>query len=274
VSGTTDRYAVIGHPVAHSRSPFIHSQFAVATGQSIDYGRIDAEPAVFEDIVRTFFADGGRGLNVTVPHKEAAAAMADELTDRARLAGAVNTLIPIDAERLRGDNTDGVGLVTDLERNLGIRLQGRSVLILGAGGATRGVLEPILACAPKRVVVVNRTAARAHELIERFRSLGPISGGGLEHLEQIGAMDLIINATAAGLYGDAVALPAQCVSRETVGYDMMYAPGGTPFSRQLAALGAHAVWLGYGMLVEQAAEAFFLWRGVRPPTAQVLNLLR
>lgn len=274
MSAPPDRYAVIGHPVAHSRSPFIHGQFAAATGQVIDYGRIDATPEDFADVVRVFFADGGRGLNVTVPHKEPAAALVDELTDRARLAGAVNTILPLPDGRLRGDNTDGVGLVTDLERNLGLRLQDRRLLLLGAGGATRGVLGPLLACGPAQVVVVNRTAARAEELAARFRAAGAIVGGGYAALAATAPFDLVINATSAGLQGEAVPLPAGCVGPATVGYDMMYAPDGTPFTRQLTALGAATTWLGYGMLVEQAAEAFFLWRGVRPPTAHVLDLLR
>jgi shikimate dehydrogenase len=269
-----DRYAVIGHPVEHSRSPFIHAKFAAATHQFIDYGRIDADPQQFVDIVRAFFADGGCGLNVTVPHKEAAAALADELTDRARIAGAVNTLIPLGDGRLRGDNTDGVGLVTDLEQNLAIGLEGQRILILGAGGAARGVLGPLLSRAPATVWVVNRTAERAVELSARFAAAGPVHGGGYGQLADIGSFDVIINATSAGLNGEATPLPPSCVTAQTVGYDMMYRPGGTPFTHQLERMGAKAVWLGYGMLVEQAAEAFFLWRGVRPATRPVLELLR
>jgi shikimate dehydrogenase len=269
-----DRYAVIGHPVAHSRSPFIHSKFAAATGQNIEYDRIDADPADFVDIVRAFFADGGGGLNVTVPHKEAAAALADELTDRAQLAGAVNTLIPIGGGRLRGDNTDGVGLVTDLEQNLGVALHGRRILILGAGGATRGVLGPLLARAPTALWIANRTPQRAHDLVARFKERGPVHGSGFDGLAGLGAFDLIINATSAGLTGNTAPLPKDCVNAQTIGYDMMYQPGGTLFTHQLAHLGAKATWLGYGMLVEQAAEAFFLWRGVRPATQPVLALLR
>ena len=269
-----DRYAVIGHPVAHSRSPFIHSKFAAATGQNIEYDRIDAEPDSFVDIVRAFFAEGGCGLNVTVPHKEAAAALADELTDRARLAGAVNTLIPIGEGRLRGDNTDGIGLVTDLEQNLGVTVHGKRILILGAGGATRGVLGPLLARGPAALWVANRTPQRADALVSRFQDRGPIHGGGYDCLTGLGAFDVIINATSAGLTDETVPLPTECVSPTTVGYDMMYRPGGTAFTRQLDEQGARATWLGYGMLVEQAAEAFFLWRGVRPATQPVLALLR
>ena len=269
-----DRYAVIGQPVSHSRSPFIHSKFAEATGQSLQYDRIEASPEDFADIVRAFCAEGGRGLNVTVPHKESAAALCDELSERAALAGAVNTVIPLADGRLRGDNTDGVGLVTDLEQNLGITIEGRRILILGAGGATRGVIAPLLARAPASLLIVNRTAARAEELAARFASRGAIEGGGLERLNSTTPFDLIINATSAGLNGESVNLPSTCVSADTVGYDMLYQANGTPFSRQMQALGAHATWLGHGMLVEQAAESFFLWRGVRPPTTDVLTLVR
>jgi shikimate dehydrogenase len=274
VTRLPERYAVIGQPIEHSRSPFIHAHFAKATGEVLTYDRIEASPEDFADIVRTFFADGGGGLNVTVPHKETAAALCDELSERAALAGAVNTLIPLPDGRLRGDNTDGVGLVTDLEHNLGVTLSGRRLLILGAGGATRGVLAPLLSRAPAQVLVVNRTAARAEELAARFAARGPIEGGGLDRLDSAGSFELIINATSAGLNGEAIELPASCVRPETVGYDMLYQAGGTPFSRQLQALGAQATWLGHGMLVEQAAESFFLWRGVRPPTTDVLALLR
>jgi shikimate dehydrogenase len=269
-----DRYAVIGQPVSHSRSPFIHAKFAEATGQAVHYDRIDAAPSDFADIVHAFFADGGRGLNVTVPHKESAAALCDELSERAALAGAVNTLIPLADGRLRGDNTDGVGLVTDLERNLGVRIEGRRILILGAGGATRGVIAPLLSRAPACLLIVNRTPARAEELAMRFASRGAIEGGGLDRLETAAAFDLIINATSAGLSGETVNVPANCVSPDTVCYDMLYQPNGTPFTQQMRALGAQATWLGHGMLVEQAAESFFLWRGIRPPTAEVLALLR
>jgi shikimate dehydrogenase len=269
-----DRYAVIGHPVSHSRSPFIHAKFAEATQQLLEYGRIDASPVDFIEIVRTFFADGGRGLNVTLPHKEAAAALVDELTERATLAGAVNTIIRLSDGRLRGDNTDGIGLVTDLEHNLGVHLAGQRILVLGAGGATRGVLGPLLAQAPASVLVVNRTAQRAQALATHFAQRGVIAGGGYDALINVGVFDLIINGTSAGLSGETAPLPATCVGSNTVGYDMMYLPTGTPFTKQLTQMGAQAAWLGYGMLVEQAAEAFYLWRGLRPPTRTVLALLQ
>ena len=268
-----DRYAVIGHPVTHSRSPFIHAKFAESTQQSVHYDRIDALPEDFVDVTRAFFADGGRGLNVTVPHKEVAATLVDELSERANLAGAVNTIIPLPDGRLRGDNTDGVGLVTDIEQNIGIRLYALKILIIGAGGATRGVVAPILAQSPSALVVANRTVTRALEIAERFSNRGPITGCGLDALTELGPFDLIINATSASLAGEVVGIPQRCVSAATVAYDMMYHAGGTPFTRQMTTLGAQAAWMGYGMLVEQAAEAFYLWRGVRPPTHAVLKLL-
>jgi shikimate dehydrogenase len=270
----SERYAVIGHPITHSRSPFIHSKFAQATEQTLEYDRIDAPPEDFLDIVRAFFSEGGRGLNVTVPHKEAAAAMVDEMSERARLAGAVNTIIALPDGRLRGDNTDGVGLVTDLEKNLALTLRGSRILLLGAGGAARGVLGPLLGQGPKALLVVNRTGARAASLAAQFSGRGPIAGGGVDLLNESGAFDLIINATSAGMSDDTIALPNNCVASTTVGYDMFYQSGGTAFMRQMSALGAQAVWAGYGMLVEQAAESFYLWRGVRPPTADVLQLVK
>lgn len=267
----TDRYAVVGHPVAHSRSPFIHAHFAAQTNQRIEYGRIDVAPERFEAVVREFFADGGRGLNVTVPHKEAAARLAATLTPRAADAGAVNTLYPTGDGRLCGDNTDGMGLVTDIEVNRAYPIQGKRVLLLGAGGASRGILGPVLARGPRSITIVNRRAERALELTERFASRGEVIGGGYD-IAQGGTFDLIVNATSASLAGNLPPLPS-AVGPDTVGYDMAYADNGTPFTRFLRERGALRVWQGYGMLVEQAAEAFFVWRGVRPDTRPVLDLL-
>jgi shikimate dehydrogenase len=268
-----DRYAVIGHPVAHSRSPFIHGEFARATGQPLAYGRIDAPPERFAAGLRAFFAGGGRGLNVTVPHKEAAAALVDALTPRAARAGAVNTILARADGTLLGDNTDGAGLVTDLERNLGVALAGRRILILGAGGATRGVLAPLLARSPARLAIANRTAERAARLAAAFADLGPVVGGAYGEVDG-GRWDLVVNATSASLAGTVPPLAAGAVDGGTTCYDMAYAPGDTPFTRLARERGAGAAYMGWGMLVEQAAAAFRLWRGIEPPTAAVLARLR
>jgi shikimate dehydrogenase len=271
VKTEADRYAVVGHPVTHSRSPFIHARFAAQTKQSLEYGRIDVTPERFEAVVLDFFAGGGRGLNVTVPHKEAAARLAETLTPRAADAGAVNTLYLSDDGRLAGDNTDGVGLVTDIEANRGYPIKGKHVLLLGAGGASRGVVGPILARSPCSLTIVNRRAERAVELAERFASRGAVTGGDYE-LMQTGSYDLIVNATSASLTGSLPPLPSS-IDTNTAAYDMAYSDSGTPFTRRLEELGAHRVWQGYGMLVEQAAEAFFVWRGIRPDTRSVLGEL-
>ena len=270
---SVDRYAVIGHPVSHSRSPFIHGKFAEATAQALVYDRIDATPEDFVGVVRAFFQEGGKGLNVTVPHKEAAATLSDELSERARQAGAVNTLIALPGGRIRGDNTDGVGLVTDLESNLGVTLEGRRILLIGAGGAARGVMAPLLARAPSALVVVNRTASRAEALAAHFACLGAVTGGGSTLLDREASFDVVINASSAGLAGTVMELPRHVVGPTSIGYDMVYRTGATPFMQQLIDMGAARVWSGFGMLVEQAAESFYLWRGIRPPTAGVLAQL-
>ena len=267
-----DRYAVVGHPVAHSRSPYIHGEFARATGEHLEYGTIDVAPAGFAAAVRAFFAGGGRGLNVTVPHKEAAAALVDERTPRATLAGAVNTIWHTPDGRLVGDNTDGVGLVTDLERHLGLAIGGTRVLLLGAGGATRGVLGPLLERRPEMLALANRNAARARALAAEFAAHGPIVAGGLGDVEAA-PFDLVINATAASLSGEVPSVTPAVVGPQTVCYDMAYGTGETPFMRWAQAHGARAAHQGLGMLVEQAAEAFRLWRGTSPPTAPVLARL-
>jgi shikimate dehydrogenase len=268
-----DRYAVVGHPVAHSRSPFIHGEFARATGQALEYGRLDVVAGRFVAEVGLFFAGGGCGLNVTVPHKEAAFALVGTHTPRAARAGAVNTILPAADGGLLGDNTDGDGLVTDLERNLGIALEGRRILILGAGGAARGVLAPLLARRPARLAVANRTAARAGTLATAFGDLGPIVGGAYGEVDA-GRWDVVINATSASLAGEVPPLVAAVIDGGTVCYDMAYARDDTPFTRFARERGAASAHMGWGMLVEQAAEAFLVWRGVRPATAAVLARLQ
>ena len=267
-----DRYALFGHPVSHSRSAFIHGRFAAQEGRPLEFSLIDVEPADFERAARAFFAGGGRGANVTVPHKEAAAVLADELTPRAARAGAVNTLAP-SAHGLLGDNTDGAGLIRDLRGNVGLELRGSRILLLGAGGAARGVLGPLLDEMPAIVWIANRNAGRAHALAARFEDAGPVRASGLAQIAP-GAFDLVINATSASLAGEVPPLPDHCYDPRTVAYDMAYASVDTPFLRDAAARGARQTWLGWGMLVEQAAEAYRVWRGVSPDTRPVLAELR
>lgn len=268
-----DRYAVIGHPVGHSRSPFIHARFAAQTGQSLTYTTIDATPDDFPTAVRRFFSAGGKGLNVTVPHKEAALRLVDELTPRAQRAGAVNTLAVRDGDQgLLGDNTDGAGLARDLLNNHRIMIAGRRVLLLGAGGAARGVLAPLLGLKPSDLTVVNRNIDRARELVERFRDLGKLRATGYQELGRE-PYDIVINATAASLAGELPALPAGIVDSRSICYDMAYGREDTPFVRWAWERGCARALMGLGMLVEQAAESFHLWHGVRPDTASVLSEL-
>lgn len=265
-----DRYAVIGHPVSHSRSPFIHGRFAAQTHQSMTYTTIDASPEQFESTVRHFFAEGGKGLNVTVPHKEAALALTDELTPRASRAGAVNTLALRRGGRILGDNTDGAGLARDLLNNHRITIAGRRVLLLGAGGAARGAVAPLLGLRPSEMTIVNRNVLRARELVERFSDMGRLQAVGYHELGN-DPYDLVINATAASLAGELPALPPGIVSSRSICYDMYYGRDETPFTRWALQRGCARALMGLGMLVEQAAESFHLWRGVRPDTASVLS---
>ena len=267
-----DRYALMGHPVSHSWSPFIHGMFARATLQHMQYRLIDVAPEKFRSEAMQFFLDGGKGLNVTVPHKRAAAELVNELTPRAALASAVNTISLKGIGELIGDNTDGAGLVIDLEQNLGLELADRRILLLGAGGATRGILGPLLERQPAEVVIANRTAARAAELVDDFAGIARLSSSGFDAIAGAG-FDLVINATAASLQGGLPELPPAIVGPATICYDLAYAKGETPFTRWARERGAAAAHKGWGMLVEQAAESFLIWRGVRPQTRQVLELL-
>ncbi|MGE4339889.1 MAG: shikimate dehydrogenase [Pigmentiphaga sp.] len=271
-----DRYAVIGNPIAHSRSPQIHAAFARQTGEAVRYERLLAPLDGFATGVRDFFDQGGRGLNVTVPFKQEAWDLArDHLSPRARAAGAVNTLWQ-QKGHLAGCNTDGVGLLRDLQR-LGAPVAGAHILLVGAGGAARGVIEPLLGGGCAGLRVVNRTASRAVELIHDLAELddqGRLDAGGLDAARRGGGWDLVINATASSLHGDAPELPWDGLWRQDGwAYDMMYGSQPTPFLRVAQARGA-AMADGLGMLVEQAAESFYLWRGVIPATAPVLAALR
>lgn len=263
----TDRYAVFGHPIAHSKSPLIHAAFARQTGQDMTYEAILAPKDGFAASVAAFVAAGGRGANVTVPFKEEAFRLAGRLSPRAQRAGAVNTLA-FDADGSFGDNTDGAGLVADLARNLQRTLTGRRVLLLGAGGAARGVIEPLLEQQPAALVIANRTVDRARELAALFDR--DVRACGFDTLDT--PFDLVINATAASLAGELPPLSPQLFTPDTLAYDMMYGRD-TPFLAFARAQGA-ATADGLGMLVEQAAEAFYLWRGVRPDTAPVIASLR
>lgn len=267
-----DRYAVLGNPIGHSKSPLIHGLFARQTGQAMDYEAVLAPEDGFADTVRDLVAQGYRGFNVTVPFKREAFDLADTLTPRARRAGAVNTLV-VEGGRLAGDNTDGAGLVTDLTRNLDQDLAGRRVLLLGAGGAARGVLQPLLQAGVGALHIANRTAARARDLAADFADLGAVTGGGLEDLAGR-QYDLVINATAAGLGDQVPPLPDDLLAPGAGCYDMMYGDTPTAFVRWGRDHGAAWTADGLGMLVEQAAESFRLWRGCRPDTAPVRAQLR
>jgi shikimate dehydrogenase len=268
-----DQYGVVGHPVSHSWSPFIHGLFARDTHQSLTYRLFDFTPEAFRERVREFFAGGGKGLNVTLPHKMAAAQLADELTPRAARAGAVNTLAVRGDGRLLGDNTDGPGLVHDLCDNLGVVITHRRILMIGAGGAARGVIAPLLTLEPAELLIANRTEDRAQALAADFKDLGAVSGVGFRNISP-GAFDVVVNATSASLSGDVPDVPPAAVSAETVCYDMAYGKSDTAFIRWAQSLGCARAIQGWGMLVEQAAESFRVWRGIRPPTAPVLAALK
>ena len=268
----TDQYAVLGNPIAHSKSPQIHRLFAEQTGQNMDYQAILVDVDDFVGAVDRFRAAGGKGLNITLPFKQDAYRYASQLSERATRAGAVNTL-RFEAERCLGDNTDGAGLVHDLSHNFGLNLKNLKILLLGAGGAARGVLQPLLQESPALLQIANRTRAKAVQLAHEFRDLGPVQGCGLEDLNGQ-SFDLIINATSTGLTAKLPPLPDRLLYPGGYCYDMIYADEPTAFVRWGLAQGAAKSVDGLGMLVEQAAESFFIWRGVRPDTAPVLQTLR
>lgn len=273
MSAAPDPYGVVGHPVGHSLSPFIHGLFARDTGQAMSYRLYDVSPAEFAGFVAGFFDRGGRGLNVTVPHKVIAVEAANELTTRAAHAAAVNTLALRDDGTILGDNTDGVGLVRDLCDNLGLVVTNRRILVIGAGGATRGVLAPLLGLSPTMVVIANRTPERAQALAAAFTDLGSTQGVGFEDVGEQ-PFDLVINATSASLSGEIPPLPPSVIGPGTVCYDLAYGRAATAFVEWARGRGCAQALQGWGMLVEQAAESFRVWRGVRPATAKVLAALR
>ena len=269
-----ERYCVFGNPIAHSKSPDIHAAFAAQTGHSVIYARSLVALDGFADAVRAFAAAGGKGANVTVPFKLEACKLANALTVRAQAAGAVNTLSFIDGD-IHGDNTDGDGLVADVVRNAGLDLAGKRVLLLGAGGAARGAILPLLEQRPAQLLIANRTRATADALVLQFAPLAGAAGDvqACEFEQADGAFDLIVNATSASLNGALPPLGASVFGSHTLALDMMYGARPTVFMDFAAAHGAHTR-DGLGMLVEQAAEAFLVWRGVRPETAGVLAALR
>jgi shikimate dehydrogenase len=270
-----ERYAVMGNPIAHSQSPFIHTAFAQQTGQNVQYEAIlvSTQTGEFAQAVRAFQTAGGKGLNITVPFKQDAYALAEQCTERAERAGAVNTLWFDEENRLIGDNTDGVGLVRDLTQNYGYELIGRRILILGAGGAVRGVLGPILEAAPLKCVVANRTVSKAETLANLFATLGPITACSYQDL--LGqSYDLIINGTSASLQGQLPPLAEGLLAKNGWCYDMMYANQATLFVQWAQKQQAAGAYDGLGMLVEQAAESFYQWRGIMPETGPVIQQVR
>ena len=269
----SDQYAVVGHPVSHSLSPRIHQLFALQTQQDLEYRAIDAPTDAFVPTVDTFRAAGGRGLNITVPFKQEAFAYAQTRSVRAERAGAVNTLI-FSEHQVHGDTTDGVGLLRDITDNLHFNPAHKRLLIIGAGGAVRGILEPLIATQPTKLVIANRTLAKAEAIAADFADAMAIEVVELNNLSNQ-AFDVIINATSAGLNNDLPSLPLGLVDPQCFCYDLLYRLNQpTPFVRWCRQQGAEKVYDGLGMLVEQAAEAFFLWRGVRPATSPVIRALK
>ena len=270
----TDRYLVLGHPIAHSQSPKIHALFAEQTGQDMSYAALDVEPGTLPDVLeRVIVQEGVVGMNVTVPYKTEAFELCDMVSPRARRARAVNTLL-FNVDALRGDNTDGVGLMRDL-KNLGFEVEEKRILILGAGGAVRGILEPILRTSIDGLCIANRTVEKAESLAKEFVDLATTSVDALslEALADQQPFDAVINATSASLSGDLPPLPEHLLAEDAWAYDLMYAAQSTPFMQWASAHGARVA-DGLGMLVEQAAESFSIWRGVRPQTAPVIEAIR
>lgn len=268
----TDLYAVFGNPINHSKSPHIHRQFAEQTGQNMHYTKQLVNEGEFEKSAQEFFEQGGKGLNITVPFKLNAFEFAQKRTTRAERAGAVNTLAKLSDGTILGDNTDGIGMIHDMH-NLGWELEGRRVLILGAGGAVRGILQPLLEEKPAQVVIANRTQSKADELVKNFHDLGDVQAKSFEQL-QGEVFDLVINGTSASMQGEVPPLPDNLLATKAYCYDMMYGPEPTIFLRWAKERGAEKIADGLGMLIGQAAEAFYLWRQIRPEVVPVITALR
>lgn len=269
----TDTYAVIGNPIGHTKSPFIHSAYAEQTGQDLAYTVIEAAPDGFRQAAEAFRAAGGCGMNVTAPFKIDAFNYATDLTEQARLAGAVNAL-KFEGDKVFAQNFDGIGLVRDIVHNLGFPICGRKVLLLGAGGAARGAIVPILEQKPARLLIVNRTESKAHALVEQFAAYGDLSASSYPELSlSLQAFDIVINATSASLRGELPPVHTGVFSPDGLAYELVYGKGLTPFLRLAQITAAQRLADGVGMLVEQAAEAFAWWRGVRPDTQSVIKTL-
>jgi len=260
----------MGYPVSHSRSPIIHRLFALQTGQKLQYELLQVTPDKLETAIRQFQRTGGKGLNLTVPHKSEVTRLVDQMSERAATAGAVNTLVFEDSQVI-GDNTDGIGLLRDLAVNLGLALEGANILILGAGGATRGIIGPLLEMQPSGLCIANRSLGKAKALANHFSDSGPVSASRFRVVPTSEPYDLIINATSAGLKGESPPYPSAAITEKTFCYDLSYGLKPTPFSLWARDNGAAQSVMGWGMLVEQAAESFNIWRGVRPDTAPVLK---
>ncbi|MEM8817367.1 MAG: shikimate dehydrogenase [Pseudomonadota bacterium] len=270
-AAAADRYGVMGYPVAHSRSPVIHRLFAHQTQQNMQYELLKVAPEKLEQAVRQFQRTGGKGLNITVPHKTETCRLVDQLSERASTAGAVNTLAFQDGE-VFGDNTDGIGLLRDLVVNRGLNIESANILVLGAGGATRGIVGPLLEMMPRQITIANRSVKKAEIIADHFARHGPIAAC---RFDDVGEVDwqLVINATSAGFKGEVPPYPATAIGNSTFCYDLSYGLKTTPFCQWAKAQGASQSVMGWGMLVEQAAESFHIWRGIRPDTKPVLKQL-
>ena len=271
----TDRYAIIGNPIAQAKSPALQTAFARQCGQDLEYSAIFAELDGFVAGVRSFQAGGGKGMNITMPFKLEAFELADTLTPRGRAAGAINMFSFMPDGSILGDNTDGFGIVRDITHNLGVSLRGKRVLLIGAGGAVRGTLLPLFDQSPAEVFIANRTANKASDLAEEFRSNAngiALAGGGFADIH--GSFDVVINGSAASMSNDVPPIPASVWHRDSLAYDMAYRKDPTAFVVAARAAGAGLAADGLGMVVEQGAECFYLWRGIRPDTAPVITALR
>jgi shikimate dehydrogenase len=266
----TDRYAVIGNPIVQSKSPLIHAHFATATQQDLEYGRIEGPLDGFTEAVRAFQRSGGRGMNVTTPFKLQAFELADQKSERAQLAGAVNALKFEADGRILAENFDGIGLARDIAKNLGMPLAGKRVLLLGAGGATRGLLQPFLAEHPAELVIANRDVAKAMQLAAAFAAHGPVRGAGYADIGR-GGFDLVVNATSASLRAELPPVSPEAFAIDGLACELAYGKGLTPFLRLAQEAGVRRLADGVGMLIEQAAEAFLWWRGVRPDTRALIE---
>lgn len=267
-----DRYAVMGNPVAHSKSPFIHLEFAKQTHQHIRYTKIEVPIDKFEQHVKLFHLENGKGLNITVPFKQQAFELVTDCSDRARVAKAVNTIKFLENGQLYGDNTDGIGFIRDLSAHHHFSLQDRTILLLGAGGAVRGIIQPILQQHPKQLIIANRTLITAQELAKEFSHLADVEAISINAIK--GNFDLIINGTSLSLNQGDIPFDRSILSKKTFCYDLMYGQKLTPFLKWAVSNGASRVTDGIGMLVEQAAESFFIWRGVRPETKKIIDMLK